>query len=67
MAEKDAELGISIRLIKQWDLRDSQKQVYSVDVALVSCALLGHTWRINVGELFCGVCGAPNLPALRVE
>jgi hypothetical protein len=63
---RDPETGISIRLIRQWKPEDA-KQITAMDMAMLSCAFLGHTWLINVGEPFCGVCGAPNLPALRVE
>lgn len=59
MAKGKEELGISIRVIRQFDIEADRNPIRSV--YLHSCALLGHTWRINVGEPFCNVCGAPNL------
>ena len=54
------ELTTERLLLRQW--RDEEpKRLTTIDRAIFSCAVLGHTWNINVGEPFCGVCGAPNL------
>lgn len=51
--------GLSIRMVRNYRPGDD-KFVTALDMALVSCARLGHTWLINKGEPVCNICGAPN-------
>lgn len=48
---------LSIRFLRAWT---PHLGVSAFDLALFSCPKLGHTFKINVGEPFCNVCGAPN-------
>ena len=52
--------GISIRLIRAYDPKDA-KCIHTMDLVLVSCSRLGHTFRLNgPSEEYCGVCGLNN-------
>jgi hypothetical protein len=55
----DRQTGISIRLIREFDIeRDSYASKWDV-VMNYSCALLGHSWLYNPDDRECQICGRP--------
>ncbi len=65
MTETNKQLGISIQLIRQYDV-DKDRFPTRCDLSF-SCVYFGHTWKINLDEAFCNVCGMPNPKKMEQE
>lgn len=59
-AQPVGRMGIAIRYVREYEIQRDVQPPVTLDRVIFSCLTLGHTWRINVGEKICNVCGAPN-------
>lgn len=61
---KDAQVGIAIRFIKQFDIEVDRAPTRFYYMAMISCPWLGHTFDRNPEETHCTVCGAVKLVSI---